>query len=324
MRRDRRVNTIGELPGAVLRARLSGPGLDLVTGGFRTRIQSPLPDVAAGIAGLYGDFPVAREGGFADFHVAVTRPRGPRRWHRPQVLFRFDGRSVFKPLPLNQAFPMLEWGLNWCVTTQVNHFLLFHAAVVARGERALVMPGQPGSGKSTLCAALVTRGWRLLSDELAMVDLESGDIHGLARPVSLKNESLPVLRALAPDAFLSAPCHDTLKGTVAHLRPPADSVRRMDEPARPAWIVFPKFEAGATTALVPRDRDSAFFELARNSFNYSALGTIAFERTVDLVAQSDCHDLTFSDLDDALARLGEIAGGAEPADRVPGPAGAPG
>jgi len=318
------VSTIGDLPGAVLRARLRGPGLDLVTGGFRTRIRSPLPDVAAGIAGLYGDFPVAGDRGFADFHVVVTCPRGPRRWYRPQVLFRFDGRSVFKPLPVNQAFPMLEWGLNWCVTTQVNHFLLFHAAVVARGDRALVMPGQPGSGKSTLCAALVTHGWRLLSDELAMVDLETGALHGLARPVSLKNESLPVLRALAPDAFLSPPCHDTLKGTVAHLRPPADSVRRMAEPARPAWIVFPRFEADAATGLVPRDRDSTFFELVRNAFNYSALGTVAFERTVDLVAQSDCHDLTFSDLDDALARLGRIAGDTGSAERVPGAAGPPG
>lgn len=324
MGRDARVNTVGDMPESVLRARLRGPGLDLVTGGFRTRIRSALPDVASGIAGLYGDFPVAGDRGFADFHVAVTRPRGPRRWHRPQVLFRFDGRSVFKPLPLTQAFPMLEWGLNWCLTTQVNHYLLFHAAVVAHGDRALVLPGPPGSGKSTLCAALVTRGWRLLSDELAMVDLETGAIHGLARPVSLKNESLPVLRALAPDAILSAPCHDTLKGTVAHLRPPADSVRRVDEPARPAWIAFPRFEAEAATSLVPRDRHSAFFELARNAFNYSALGTIAFERTVDLVAQSDCHDLTYGHLDDALARLGEIAGDARPADRLPGAAGPPG
>jgi predicted ATPase len=30
----------------------------------------------------------------------------------------------------------------------------------------VILPAPPGSGKSTLCAALVTRGWRLLSDEL--------------------------------------------------------------------------------------------------------------------------------------------------------------
>lgn len=301
------MTTVADLPAAELQGRLRGPGLDLVTGRFRTRVVSDLPDVAKGIAELYRDFPVDPDAGFADFHVAVARPRGLRRWYRPQVLFRFDGRSVFKPLPGNQAFPMLEWGLNWCVTTQVHHCLLFHAAVVANGERALVMPGPPGSGKSTLCAALVTQGWRLLSDEMAVLDLESGLIHGLARPVSLKNESIPALRALAPDAFVSAPCHDTLKGTVAHLRPPIDSVERMHTPARPGWIVFPRFDPGANTERVSRGRDTAFFDLVSNAFNYSTLGDIAFERTVDLVAQSDCHDLSYSRLAEAVACLGELA-----------------
>lgn len=300
--------TVADLSAAGLRARLRGPGLDLLTGRFRTRVVSNLPEVTTGIAQLYRDFPIDPDPGFADFHVEVARPRGPRRWYRPQVLFRFDGRSVFKPLPGNQAFPMLEWGLNWCVTTQVHHYLLFHAAVVANGDRALVMPGPPGSGKSTLCAALVTQGWRLLSDEMAVLDLESGFIHGLARPVSLKNESISVLRALAPDAFVSAPCHDTLKGTVAHLRPPTDSVERVHTPARPGWIVFPRFVPGADTERISRDRDAAFFDLVSNAFNYSALGDIAFERTVDLVAQSDCHDFSYSHLAEAVACLGELAG----------------
>ncbi len=301
------MSVVADLPPAELRDRLRGPGIDLVTGRFRTRIVSGLPEVTTGIAQLYRDFPVDGPTGFADFHVAVARPRGLRRWYRPQVLFRFDGRSVFKPLPGNQAFPMLEWGLNWCLTTQVHHYLVFHAAVVANGERALVMPGPPGSGKSTLCAALVTQGWRLLSDEMALLDLESGLIHGLARPVSLKNESIPALQALAPDAFVSAPCHDTLKGTVAHLRPPIDSVERVRTPVRPGWIVFPRFVPQATTELLARSRDTAFFALVSNAFNYSALGDIAFERTVDLVAQSDCHDFSYSHLAEAVARLGELA-----------------
>lgn len=311
---------LAELPRPALRSYLRRDGLILVTGAFRTRIRSAVPMVADGLEHLYPDFPVEPDAEFADFHVEVGRPLGLRRWYRPHALFFFDGRSVFKPLPLNQAYPMLEWGLNWCVTTKVQHRLLFHAAVVAHGDRALLLPGAPGSGKSTLCAALVTRGWRLLSDEMAIVDLASGALQPLARPVSLKNASIEVIRGFAPDAFVSQPCHDTLKGTVAHLRPPADSVRRMNAPAGAAHIVFPRFEPGVGTVLDPVPREEAFFRLLDNAFNYAALGVDAFERSVDLVEQSDCHELIYSRLEEAVACLGELEGtsAARSADGVPG------
>lgn len=305
---------VADVPQSALAAALAGGGLTVQTGSLRTRIHSRLGAVASGLAEFYCEFPCDTAGEasaqpFADFHVSVRRPLGLRRWYRPHVLFDFDGRSIFKPLPLAQAFPMLEWGLNWCVTTQVNHFLMFHAAVVARGDRALLMPGPPGSGKSTLCAALVARGWRLLSDELALVDLESGELHGLARPVSLKNASIDAIRAFAPDAFVGDPCHDTLKGTVAHMRPPTASVQRATVPAYPAWVVFPRFDRGAAIELAPVAPEEAFFRLVENAFNYAALGVRAFERTVDLVGQSDCHDLVYSSLQEAVACLGALDAG---------------
>ena len=301
---------LAELPQPAVRAHLCGHGLTLVTGALRTRIRSALPAVADGLASLYADFPVEPDARFADFHVAMARPLGLRRWYRPHALFFFDGRSVFKPLPLNQAFPMLEWGLNWCVTTQIQHRLLFHAAVVARGERALLLPGPPGSGKSTLCAALASCGWRLLSDELAIVDLDDASLQPLARPVSLKNASIAAIRSFAPRAFVSEPCHDTLKGTVAHLRPSRESVDAMRVPGRSAWIVFPEYRPGAATRLTAEAPEAGFFRLLKNAFNYAALGARAFERSVDLVAGSDCYDLVYSNLEEAVARLGELEAGA--------------
>ncbi|MFV8835841.1 HprK-related kinase A [Aquisalimonas sp.] len=293
---------LAEIPEAQLRHRLAGPeGVTLVTGPFSTRIRSPVASVARGLADLYGDVRVEPDADWADFHVQVRAPRTPRRWFRPQVLFLSEGRSVFKPLAFHQAFPMLEWGLNWCVTANVKHHLLFHAAVVAREDRALILPAPPGSGKSTLCAGLVASGWRLLSDELAIVDVEAGTLTGLARPVSLKNASIEVIRSFAPDAFVSDPCHDTLKGTVAHLRPPRASVDRALAPVRPAWVVFPRFEPGAETRLTPRVRTSAFMELARNAFNYTVLGRLGFRRTADLIERSVCYDFTYSRLDEAVA-----------------------
>ncbi|HEY9145854.1 MAG TPA: HprK-related kinase A, partial [Thiobacillus sp.] len=176
-----------QLPQSDLRHQLAGDGVWLRTGPFSLRIRSRLPRVAEGLAELYGQFEVrSSHQAFADFHVELNPPSRLRRWFRPQVNFSFDGAQPFKPLPLDQAYPMLEWGLNWCVSMHAHHYLIIHAAVVEKNGLAAILPAPPGSGKSTLTAGLVLSGWRLLSDELTLIDRKTGLLHALPRPVSLK------------------------------------------------------------------------------------------------------------------------------------------
>lgn len=297
-----------QLPPSELRARLSDSGVWLRTGPFSLRIRSRIPSVAEGLAELYGQFEVRhpRET-FADFHVEVNAPGPLRRWLRPQVDFSFDGQLPFKPLPYDQAYPMLEWGLNWCVSMHAHQYLIIHAAVVEKNGGAAILPAPPGSGKSTLTAGLVLSGWRLLSDELALIDRRSGLIHPLPRPISLKNESIPLIRAFNAEAFINRPSHDTAKGTVAHMRPPTESVRRQHEPARPAWVIFPKWSAGSATALTPRSAAQTFMFLAQNAFNYSHLGAGGFRTGTRLIDQVACYDFAYSRLDEAVAAFDRLA-----------------
>ena len=249
---------------------------------------------------LYSDYPLAEQTDFADFHVSLTYPRNLRRWFKPQVLFLFDGYPPFKPLPLDQAFPMLEWGLNWCVSNHVNHCLIIHAAVVEKDGCAAIMPAPPGSGKSTLCAALVNRGWRLLSDELALVRVGDGKLIPLPRPVSLKNESIEIIKRYEPNAIFSRKVADTIKGTVAHMKAPADSIARATEVVQGAWVIFPKYQAGAKACLEALPQSRAFMRVADNSFNYSLLGLNGFKTMASLIETSLCYDFTYSNLDDAI------------------------
>ncbi len=284
-----------------LRQRLRGAGLRLRTGPFVTCVQTPLASVAEGIGLMYADYPLADDAGFADFHVRLALPASARRWLWPQALFLFDGMPSFKPLPADQAFPMFEWGMNWCVSGHAHGHLIIHAAVLEKQGHAVVMPAPPGSGKSTLCAALSQRGWRLLSDELALVNLADGSIAPLPRPVSLKNASISIMRNFAPDAVFTRAVSDTMKGTVAHMRAPADSVARADECALPGWIIFPRYQADADTTLAPLSRARAFLRVADNAFNYSLLGARGFAGLAQLVDASSCHEFTYSKLDEAIA-----------------------
>lgn len=273
---------------------------------FVVRIRSDAPVVARDIATVYGDFESTSIDAFADFHVQVLLE--PWFLHRfePTVRFFFDGQPSFTPLPAHQGFAMLEWGLNWCVAAHCHQYLVIHAAVIERNGLAAILPAPPGSGKSTLCAGLVNRGWRLLSDELALYDMRNSIIYGMARPVNLKNASIDVIRAFAPDAVISEAVSDTAKGTVALMRPPTESVARVLEPATPRWVVLPKFVANCSPQLGPCPKSEAFMLVAEQSFNYDIHGRSGFDAVKALIDRCRCYRFRYSDLSDAEGIFAEL------------------
>jgi HprK-related kinase A len=224
--------TLGALAPLELRRRFAGAGLVLRTGPFRSRIRTNIPHLVDAIALLYADYPV-EDDAFADFQLNLEATGGWRRWLRPQVRFDQDGVAPFKPLPLAQAHPMFEWVMNWCVSNKAHGYLVIHAAVLEKNGCAVILPAPPGSGKSTLCAALASRGWRLLSDELTLVRPADLALVPVPRPVSLKNASIDVIRRWAPHAVFGPAVPKTIKGTIAHMRAPQASVAVRS--ACPAW-----------------------------------------------------------------------------------------
>ena len=63
--------------------------------------------------------------------------------------------------------------------------LLAHGAAVARDSSGILIVGGSGRGKSTAAAAAMFGGWRLLADDLVVVDLAGPRITGVLRPPML-------------------------------------------------------------------------------------------------------------------------------------------
>jgi len=284
-----------------------GDWIDFRTGPFFVRLETRLPELLDPFYRFYGRAVDASAVEPFDFYVAVKPPVGLRRWFRPQVLFFLDSETPFEPFPRSHAFPLLEWGLNYAIATRAHQYCLLHSAVLERNGRALILPALPGSGKSTLCAALMHRGWRLLSDEFGMVRPETGELVPMPRVIPLKNRSIEVIRDFAPEAVLGPVFPGTRKGDVAHLAPTADSLARQHEPARPAWIVFPRFVSGAGCTLEPVADSLAFIRLSNNSFNYQLLGETAYRTLTRLVAGCERYHLEYGDLESAVVRMEALA-----------------
>ena len=293
----------------VVRQQLASDGLILKIGPFSFRLSTSIPSIAYAVTRLYADYPLLNTSDFVDYAVHIAGGSGFRRWFRRQAIFKFDGGEPFVPLPEAHAFPLLEWSMNWCIATHAHQFLLLHSAVIEREGCAVILPAPPGSGKSTLCAGLVNRGWRLLSDELALISLKDASISPLGRPISLKNQSIDVIGSYVPDAVFSQVVHDTSKGSVSLLKVPTDTLRRIHETAKPRWVIFPRYVPGASARLSPRSKANSMLELGRNSFNYMVLGRAGFEILSKVMDGSDCYDFEYSQLDDAVAILDRLVAG---------------
>jgi HprK-related kinase A len=268
------------------------------------RIGSQWRGPVAQLRRLYAGYP--QPDGACDFTVRLEAERIWRRWLRPSVAIRGDYvLPDAAPLPLAQGLLAAEMGMNLQMALGQKRFLLLHAASVERNGRAILMTGDSGAGKSTLGALLGERGWRFMGDEFALLDLEDGRLHPFPRAVSLKNESLGLFDGV--DASRLGPVlTGTPKGTLRHLRPNAEAVARMAEPARPVLILFPRFGRDLEPAVREVGAAEAFMRLTQASTNYVALGERGFDALTRFVGTLPSRAIDYADSDQAKALVDDL------------------
>ena len=279
-------------------------------GPFTAILTTAFREVGDALARLYPPQFRKAAGAFADFHVALVPGKGVRRFVRRQARFLIDGQDPFKPLPVDQALPLVEWGLNYAIAGLAHQYMIVHAAAIEKNGRVAILPGAPGSGKSTLTAGLVHRGWRLLSDELALIRRDDGRVVPLARPVNLKNASIDVLKSFAPQAVFSEAVADTVKGTVALMRAPDDSLERVDEVAPVRWIVFPRWRAGDAARFTPFSKAASLIEIGHHAMNYSLHGAQGFALLSKILEKSGCYRFAYGDLSETASTFDALAAAA--------------
>ena len=262
------------------------------------RIGSAWADPLDRLARLYAGYPEP-DGGLCDFTVRLEPEQPWRRWFRPSVAIRGDYiLPDAAPLSLAHGLLAAEMGMNLQMALGQKRYLLLHAATVEKDGRALILTGESGAGKSTLSALLGERGWRLMGDEFALLDMASGLLLPFPRAVSLKNGAIGVMEAEVEPSRFGPLLAGTPKGDIRHMRPNKDALERMAEGARPALILFPRFgEAGAVRAV---GRAEVFMRLTQASTNYVALGRRGFDALNRLIAACPALAIDYPDTATAI------------------------
>jgi len=235
-------------------------------------VRSEVPDVLPELALLYGDW---EQNHLVDGLTVSVQRRRSRYTGGRRFIIDGGGDQLFSVKRMEEILPHVEWAVNWEVVKRVERFLQVHAAVMQRGSAACVMPGSPGSGKTTLAAGLLSRGWRLLSDEFALVSPQSGRVHPYPKALCIKQGSMQVVRSLGLPLMASRCYKKGRKGRVAYVSPAVMQCDCVGEACPIGCVLFPTYRVGARPKTEPMSRGEAVFELNRLAFNGQRFGAQA-------------------------------------------------
>lgn len=276
------------------------------TSPFSFKVSSHFSSVIENLYTLYPDSLLSSDG-TADFNVSVNIPYISTIPLFKRALFSLDGFAPFTRGPSNHSHALLEWGMNWCVSKYGADRLIIHAACVAQDQNAILLSGDSGSGKSTLSCALMNESYRLLTDELTLINLEDSLVTPFVRPVSLKDKAIDVIQKKYPSAVIGLVAHNTHKGTVSHCRPSDLSWSTMMKPAEIRGIVFPKYSASTADIEVSRISTlDSFTKLLEQAFNIHILGSKAISMLQQICELTPAFEITYSDTQQAIDFVNEL------------------
>jgi hypothetical protein len=226
---------------------------------------------------------------------------------------------------LERITPRLKTQLLQTAVQRHSYLLEIHAGVISNGEKCLLLPAAPGSGKTTLTAGLAAAGFQYFSDEIAILEEPDLEVRPVPISLSIKSGALECLTPLFPQLRESAKHTREDVETVTYLNPPEASLSYGPNSTCPVgWIVFPQYSEGGTTELRAMGKAEALTRLMKEVL---AVGTSLDKRLVRKlvlwIQGVECYELPNSSLSDAIQLITALLKERDPesAQRRPGLAG---
>jgi hypothetical protein len=199
----------------------------------------------------------------------------------------------------------LSWHVNHeVIERSTQRFVLVHAAAASRDGHAVVLPGVPEAGKTTLVAGLVRSGWHYLTDEAVALDPQTHAMEPYPKPLTIDPGSWDVLADLAPAFAMERFSEDQWRVAPQDIR--ADVVGQR---CPISMIVFPTYREGAATSVEPMRRSEALLGLLRNTFAATADGRRNLLTLAAVVERAPAFRLVSGDLYEALGAVHELTQG---------------
>lgn len=221
-----------------------------------------------------------------------------------------NGRVERANVALDEIGPTVKWLLWEAAINSHRFFMNIHAGVVGDGKGVIMLPAAPGSGKSSLTAALARAGLDYFSDEIALLEEPDLAVRPIPLAVCVKSTGWALMTPLFPN-LPKLKVHRRGDGKIVRYVPPPPFRHgtRRDRTYPVRAIVFPKYAADAETALTPLSRVDALSRLMEECLVVPVPLTLRrVQRLVRWIQAIRCFDLKMSSLGQAvdLVRRGAL------------------
>ena len=231
-----------------------------------------------------------------------------------------DGAALGEASSVAWAIEVLLQHVYEEAVRRTRRFRGVHAAAASWRGRGLLLTAPMDSGKTTLVTGLVRAGFDYLTDEVALIEVDTGLLHPFPKALTLEPPSI----ALMPDLERLIPPEFAWPQRLRyHFNPEEIRPGSVGRPCPVSHVIAPRYVSGGATALREMTRAEAVVVLAENALNLPSFGGTGFRALASLSRGARCFWLTIGDLEGAVEAVAGLVAAQPEGPATMAPAGLP-
>lgn len=213
------------------------------------------------------------------------------------------GEVLCRTYDLARLLPFLENQITDTALRGLDNFFQIHSGVVSRGGKSLLLPGPPGSGKTTLALGLVLSGFKYLSEEVALIDPSSRDVVPFPRSLCFKERSFTTVKRLMSKIEVKDAEWEIDRGGVHYIDVTDIATDPYGEREPVGYVIFPRYNPHGKSVLSKISRAEAASRIAQMSLNFSSYGKSGVDIAVEIARNAECWALSVGDLEESVSLI---------------------
>jgi hypothetical protein len=235
----------------------------------------------------------------------IVAQRKAKPWSAAEYVVQCNDKTYVAGRDERGVMPQLESALNHQLMLTQNAFFQLHAGVMSFNDRAVVFTGRSGTGKSTLAAALLARGWSYLCDEFALIEPKSLLVYPFPKALSIKPGGVELVERLGLPLVPGEWCDGKRTRQFSYVAPEA-SGGGLGGPCPIAAVLFLSRQADMPLQWRRLDAPEAAMSLYRRGLNTEDLGRQTFDTAVALARRAHCYEFNLGSVEKSCKALEEL------------------